>query len=195
MQSRCSYLPAHELDELLADGEAEAGAEWVLDALVGDLGEEAEEALHVLLADPDARVLHRQVQPQVVGKLGLQRRGHDDAPLRRELDRVEEQVEQHLHARTRAESVSQTGAARGSMRGLRHVACGMLGHGASVGRRGQPPHLAQALLVADDKGGQLRVDRDLDLDALVQRVHLDDLDGGEEHLVQVEDLGGGARSV
>ena len=32
-------LPSHELDELLADGEAEAHTERVLDALVPDLGE------------------------------------------------------------------------------------------------------------------------------------------------------------
>jgi hypothetical protein len=42
-------LAAHELDELLADGEAEAHPERVLDALVPDLREETEELRHVLL--------------------------------------------------------------------------------------------------------------------------------------------------
>ena len=54
--------------------------------------------LHVLLADADPRVLDGEVKAHVVLKLGLQRGGDDDAPLRCELDRVEEKVEQHLRS-------------------------------------------------------------------------------------------------
>ena len=89
-------LAAHELDELLADGEAEAHTERVLDALVADLRKEPEEVPDVLLPDADASVLDRHLQTQVVGKFRLPRGGHHDAPLRREFDRVEEEVEQHL---------------------------------------------------------------------------------------------------
>ena len=49
-----------------------------------------------LLHDADARILHAEVDAQVVGELLLYGGGDDDAALRRELDRVEEQVEQHL---------------------------------------------------------------------------------------------------
>ena len=89
-------LAAHQLDELLADGEAEAHTERVLDALVADLRKEPEEVPDVLLPDADASVLDRHLQTQVVGKFRLPRGGHHDAPLRREFDRVEEEVEQHL---------------------------------------------------------------------------------------------------
>lgn len=52
--------------------------------------------MHVHLADADASVLDGNVEAQVVCKLRLQRRSHHDAPLRRELDGVEKQVEEHL---------------------------------------------------------------------------------------------------
>ena len=55
------------------------------------------------------------------------------------------------------------------------------------GGEAEQDHLPQALLVTDDKRGQRGVDVDVDAQPLVHRVDLDDLHGGVQHLVQIQD--------
>ena len=47
-------------------------------------------------------------------------------------------------------------------------------------------HLSQPLLVSDDVPRQVVLELDVDGDVLVDGVHLDDLDGGVEHVVEVQ---------
>ena len=47
-------------------------------------------------------------------------------------------------------------------------------------------HLSQPLLVADDVPRQVVLELDVDGDVLVDGVHLDDLDGGVQDIVQVQ---------
>src|SRR5712664_2563358 len=80
---------AVELDELLTDRQAEAGPARAPRDGVVQLLEGLEQAREVLVADPDAGVGHADVD-----RLRLGDHAHQHAPLRRELDRVRQKVEQ-----------------------------------------------------------------------------------------------------
>src|SRR3981081_4176557 len=85
------YLAAVQLDELPAQGKPEPGA-LLLRGAGSDLTKFLEDRLVILRRDADAGVADRQVDRPVLGyRLHL-----DPAPFRRELDRIRQQVQQHL---------------------------------------------------------------------------------------------------
>mmetsp|Transcript_48671 Transcript_48671/g.162403 ORF Transcript_48671/g.162403 Transcript_48671/m.162403 type:complete len:582 (-) Transcript_48671:242-1987(-) len=95
-------VAAHQLDELLADGEPESDAERVAHAVVLDLGEHAEQLGLRRLLDANAGVGDRDGDKVVPGHLRVVRLldelvdRESDAALDGELDRVVQEVEQHL---------------------------------------------------------------------------------------------------
>jgi hypothetical protein len=88
--------PAHEVEQPLGDGQAEAGALVLAGVAVGLLSEGAKEVGQEGGVDPDARVAH--VQEDAVG-IGLD--ADRDPPAGGELDRVREEVQQHAVQRRR----------------------------------------------------------------------------------------------
>ena len=87
---------AHEFDEALADGQAQAGAaEAAGDGGVG-LGEGREEAGQLFWRDADAGVLDLEAQAQGGGGLLDELHAQDDLSLVGEFDGVADQVDEHL---------------------------------------------------------------------------------------------------
>src|SRR5262249_58525749 len=87
---------AHQLAELARDGEAEAGAAVAAARAAVDLGEALEDGGVPALRDADAGVAHGETH---AGQgVGLVEDGclHPDLPPLRELDRVADEVRQHL---------------------------------------------------------------------------------------------------
>ena len=90
------HRAAHQLDDALRDREAEPGAAVAARGRCVDLAERLEQPVHPILRDPDAGVADGEVQAMLsaAGRLGVD--VDDHLALLRELDRVREQVEQHL---------------------------------------------------------------------------------------------------
>src|SRR5262245_20887497 len=85
------HPPAVELDEFLADGQAEAGAADVAGHRIVESLERLEEPAEIVLADADAGVAHGDVDD-----VAVQPNGDGDPSARRELDGIRQQVEQDL---------------------------------------------------------------------------------------------------
>ena len=87
---------AHQLHEALRDGEAEAGAAEAARRRGVDLAERREEHVHPVGRDPDARVADGELDlvRAAAGRRGVHE--HHDLAALGELDRVREQVQEHL---------------------------------------------------------------------------------------------------
>jgi hypothetical protein len=89
-------LPAHQLDQAARDGQAEAGAAVLARGGHVRLRERLEQPGHLLLAHADAGVAHREAQLRLVPGALQHLRLQPDLALRRELDRVVDEVGQDL---------------------------------------------------------------------------------------------------
>ena len=136
-------LAAHQLDELAGDREAEPGAAALARHRRLDLGEALEQEALRLLRDADAGIADRDLEP-AAGARQVAERDVDGAGLG-ELDRVADQVHQHLPQPRR---VAEQGPRHLRADGRRHVdvAVGgagrhqcddVAGEGVHVGGRGR----------------------------------------------------------
>ena len=89
-------LAAHQLNQALADGHAQAGAAKAPGGGRLGLGEAAENARLVFRRDADAGVGHRHFQPDLGRRLLHHRQRHRDGALLGEFDGVAAQVDEHL---------------------------------------------------------------------------------------------------
>ena len=90
------HRPAHQLDETLRDREPEPGTAVAARGRGVDLAEGREQPVHPVPGDADPRVPNGELEPVRARPGGLGRDVDDDLALLGELDRVREQVEQHL---------------------------------------------------------------------------------------------------
>ena len=89
--------PAHQLDEALRDGEAEAGPAEPARRRRVDLAERREQPVHPVRWDPDPGVAHRRARAgRSRIRVGSASTRTTTSPAVGELDRVREQVQQHL---------------------------------------------------------------------------------------------------
>jgi hypothetical protein len=88
--------PAHQLGELLDDRQAEAAAAVAARARRVDLREGVEHRVELVLGDADAGVAHLEAKLHRVVALAEDGDVEDDAAALGELDRVVEQVDEHL---------------------------------------------------------------------------------------------------